>query len=357
MKRSRKVSIIVLMALIIGLMPSNNVSAARKISISKKTLSLTVGKSKKLKLNNAKKSKVKWSSSKKKVATVSKSGKVTARKNGTAKITAKYLGKKYSCKVTVKAKTPESSTATTTKTSTTEVPMVKPTAKPVDGQETRPTATPAGKINVSSTSIDLTQTAQISLSGATAKSWSSSDEEIATVDNGLVTPLSIGSVKIFCVDTSGIQYSCDITIGYPDIMFRADTIYSKSISGTMYYGIDFVVTNNCDYDIKFGGKDSMTDSDVTAVYFHQYGFGQGVTAAFALAESSPFNVSGNQNPTITCQKGFETTVYAFEGKTKYVPSANSNFLWTITINGKKYAIVTDAYGEIVAMILCGESDI
>ena len=350
----RKVSIIVLMALIISLMPSNNVSAARKISISKKTVSLTVGGSKKLKLNNAKKSKVKWSSTKKKVATVSESGKVTARKKGTAKITAKYLGKKYSCKVVVKPKTQGSLSSTTTLVAEQEA---RPAATPAAGQETRPTATPAGKLNVSSKSIDITQTAQISLSGAIAQSWSSSDEEIATVDNGLVTPLSIGSVKIFCVDTSGIQYSCNITIGYPDIIFSADTIYSKSISGTMYYGIDFVVINNCDYDIKFGGKDSMTGNDFTAVYFHQYGFDQGVTAAFALAESSPFNVSGNQNPTITCQKGYETTVYAFEGKTKYVPSAYSNFLWTITINGKKYAIVTDFYGEIVAMVLCGESDI
>lgn len=351
----RKISIIALLALIIGLVPTNNVSAAEKISISKKTISLTVGKSKKLKLNNAKKSKVKWSSSKKKVATVSKSGKVTAKKKGTAKITARYLGKKYNCKVVVKSKTPSNSSASTAKPTAGQ--EAGSAATPAAGQEVRPTATPAGKINVSSSSIDLTQTAQISLSGATAKSWSSSDEEIATVDHGLVTPLSVGSVTIFCVDTSGFQYSCKITIGYPDIMLSANTIYSQSIGGTMYYGIDFVVTNNCDYDIKFGGKESMTDNDVTCIFYYQYGFNQGVTTAFALAESSPFNVSGNQNPTITCRKGYETTVYAFEGKTKYVPSAYSHFLWTITINGKKYTTVTDFYGEIVAMVLCGDSDI
>ena len=137
---------------------------------------------------------------------------------------------------------------------------------------------------------------------------------------------------------------------------RADKIYSNKISSTNYYGIDFVVTNNCDYDIKFGGKEAMTDSDNTVVFYYQYGFNQGVTSAFGLTESSPFNV-GNLNLTITCQKGYESTIYAFEGKTKYVPSASSHFLWTITINGKKYSVVTDFYGEIVAMVLWGESDI
>ncbi|MDE6852973.1 MAG: Ig-like domain-containing protein [Lachnospiraceae bacterium] len=304
---------------------------------------------------------IKWSSSKKSVVTVNKSGKIIAKKKGTAKITAKYKKKKYKCSIVVK-KTAQvgssSSDDTTTKqpnkvvtdesTGTTSTTPTKPTT---------PTATPSGRLNVSSKSIDLTQTVQLSLSGATVESWSSSDDSIATVKNGLVTPLEIGSVKILCRDTNGFEYSCNITIGYPDITLKADSIYTKSIGGTIYYGIDFIVANNCDYDIQFGGKDTMTDDDSTVIYFYQYGFNQGLTGAFFLAESSPFNVSGNQNPTITCQKGYATTVYAFEGKTRRVPSASSNFLWTVTINGKKYAMVTDFYGEIVAMVLWGESDI
>ncbi|MCC8045773.1 MAG: Ig-like domain-containing protein [Clostridiales bacterium] len=69
-------------------------------SISAKTVSLTVGKTKKLKISGTTET-VTWKSSNKKVATVSKSGKITAKKAGTATITATVLGKKYKCVVTV----------------------------------------------------------------------------------------------------------------------------------------------------------------------------------------------------------------------------------------------------------------
>lgn len=77
------------------------VQAAKKLVISKKTVTLQVGKSLKLKVKGAKK-KVKWSSNKKKVASVNTKGKVTAKTPGTAKIIAKTSGRKFVCKVTVK---------------------------------------------------------------------------------------------------------------------------------------------------------------------------------------------------------------------------------------------------------------
>ena len=77
---------------------------AKKVSISKKSASMTVGSKLTLKLKNAKASKVKWSSSNKKIATVSSKGVVTAKKKGKATITAKYGSKKYKCTITVKAK-------------------------------------------------------------------------------------------------------------------------------------------------------------------------------------------------------------------------------------------------------------
>ena len=75
---------------------------SKKISISKKKLSLKVGKKSQLKLKNAVTKKVKWKSSKPKVAKVSKNGLVIAKKQGKATITATYKKKKYTCKVTVK---------------------------------------------------------------------------------------------------------------------------------------------------------------------------------------------------------------------------------------------------------------
>lgn len=80
----------------------NGADQAHAASISKKSVTVTKGKTYKLKLKKATAKKVKWSSSKKSVATVSKSGTVKAKKAGKATITAKYKGKKYKCKVTVK---------------------------------------------------------------------------------------------------------------------------------------------------------------------------------------------------------------------------------------------------------------
>lgn len=77
--------------------------AAQKTKISQKTLTLTVGKSKKISLKNTKKKKkVRWSSSKRSVATVSRKGKVTAKKAGVAVIKAKLGKRSYYCRVKVK---------------------------------------------------------------------------------------------------------------------------------------------------------------------------------------------------------------------------------------------------------------
>lgn len=74
--------------------------ASAKIKLSKKSVTVTKGKTITLKLKGTKK-KPKWSSSNKKVATVTKKGKVTGKKAGNAKITAKLGKKKYTCKVKV----------------------------------------------------------------------------------------------------------------------------------------------------------------------------------------------------------------------------------------------------------------
>ena len=110
MKNLRKITALLLMAVMVAGMlavPGGNVQAAkRKVQLSKKKVTLEVGKKVTLKLKNApKKKKITWSSNKKKVASVSKKGVVTAKKAGKANITAKVSGKKYVCKVTVKKKT------------------------------------------------------------------------------------------------------------------------------------------------------------------------------------------------------------------------------------------------------------
>lgn len=90
-------------ALIVTAAVPGGVSAKGKIKLNKKKVTVRVGQKVKLKLKNAKK-KVQWKSSRKKVASVTAKGVVKAKKKGTAKITAKCGGRKYTCRVTVKAK-------------------------------------------------------------------------------------------------------------------------------------------------------------------------------------------------------------------------------------------------------------
>lgn len=80
-------------------MPMEQVEAATKASMNKKSVTLFKGKSVKLKVTGVN-GKAKWSSSKKSVATVS-NGTVKAKKKGTAVITANVNGQKCTCKVTV----------------------------------------------------------------------------------------------------------------------------------------------------------------------------------------------------------------------------------------------------------------
>ena len=77
-----------------------------KVKFSKKTYSVTVGKTLKLKVKNATGDKVKkWKVNKTSIAKINKKGKLTAKKKGKVKVTAiMKSGKKATCTVKVKAK-------------------------------------------------------------------------------------------------------------------------------------------------------------------------------------------------------------------------------------------------------------
>ena len=107
-KMKRILTVVLTLALLITMMPSNltGVNAKTVTKLSSKKIVLQVGKTKKLKVKNKPAGvKVTWKSSKKKVATVSKKGKVKAKKAGKTTITAKVGKKKYKCRVIVRNKT------------------------------------------------------------------------------------------------------------------------------------------------------------------------------------------------------------------------------------------------------------
>lgn len=163
MKRQKKLWILLLaLALILTSLPltsgTQSLAAKKKMTLSKKKLTLQVGKKKKLKIKN-KKGTVKWTTSKKKVATVSKKGVVKAKKAGkttiTAKVKYKKKTKKFKCKVTVIKKSikatpklPSPTPKTTPKTTQSDTPIVTATSQitpPSPATSSPPaTQTPAG---------------------------------------------------------------------------------------------------------------------------------------------------------------------------------------------------------------------
>ena len=127
MRRKKQLTACLLaFALLLGMIPASEVSAAKKVSLSNKKLTVTKGKSKTLKVKNTKK-KVKWKIlSGKKYISLKKKGKVAVsvkgKKKGTAKVQAMVGKKKLTCKVTVKnvktSKTTPAPPVTTTPSAT-----------------------------------------------------------------------------------------------------------------------------------------------------------------------------------------------------------------------------------------------
>ncbi|MCR5837039.1 MAG: leucine-rich repeat domain-containing protein [Lachnospiraceae bacterium] len=99
MKSVKSLGIVFVALAIFTICGGTKVDAA-KIKISKKSVTMSVGQTRKVKLKGAKKNKVLWRSTKKKVATVKK-GAIKAKKVGNTVIIAKYQKKLYRCRVSV----------------------------------------------------------------------------------------------------------------------------------------------------------------------------------------------------------------------------------------------------------------
>ena len=131
---------------------------------------------------------VAWSSSNTSIATVDQSGKVTAVKEGSATITARASDKQATCSVTVKKKVIAVTSVTLNKT---ELSLNK-------GQSE-------------------TLTATVKPDNATDKSvtWSSSNNEVATVDsNGKVTAVAGGNATI-TAKAGEQQATCAVAVNVP----------------------------------------------------------------------------------------------------------------------------------------------
>lgn len=171
--KKKVLSLLAIVSLVLTLALPTDVSAKTKLS--KKSITITKGKTYTLKVKGTKK-KAKWTSSKKSVAIVSKKGKVTGKKRGSATITAKIGKKKYICKVKV------------------ETPSLSTTKK----------------------SMAVGSNYTLKLNGCSrAKKFYTSNKSVAAVSSkGVITAKKKGSAKI-TVKISDKSYYCTVSVYAP----------------------------------------------------------------------------------------------------------------------------------------------
>lgn len=180
--------------------------AAMKGSLNIKKLTLATGKSFRLKVKDKGTARVHWSSSKRKVATVSSSGKVSGRKKGrttiTAKLTKKGKTKKLKCQVTV-----------------------------VKGAKSLRIVNKEGK-KISKIVLDKYETGKLKAKILPKNSndiatWKSSDTDIATVKNGVITGQYVGNTTITAKTYSGKKVKIKVSVKAPEIKDTLKTAYIR----------------------------------------------------------------------------------------------------------------------------------
>ena len=179
------------------------------VSISQETAEVAVGETLQLTATASDGSDVEWSSSDKTVVSVTRDGLIRGAKAGTATITAKSGEATATCEVTV---------------CSVDVTISKTTATIEIGQS-------------------ITLTAEAEDGGEIV--WSSSDEKIATVENGVVTGLKEGKAIITAKRAQAGAATCEVTVVWTDkpedyavIGFGEEGPVAVANPGTYYYWND-----------------------------------------------------------------------------------------------------------------------
>ena len=223
MKQVKKILAIMLtLVLSISMIPTINVSAAKKVKLNKTKATIYVGKTVTLKLKNNK-AKVKWSSSNKKIATVSKKGKVKGKRAGKATITAKVGKKKYKCKITVKKEKNNQNVNEPTK----PAPNLNEPTKPVPNinEPTKPANVNVVGVKLDKTAIELKENerniinATVLPQNATNKKivWSTESSWVAEVsDSGEIIAKNAGETVIRAKTQEGNYIAqCSVIVKAP----------------------------------------------------------------------------------------------------------------------------------------------
>lgn len=214
-----------------------------------------------------------WSSNNERVATVDQTGKVTAVGGGSAAITAASGGKSAACTVTVRVE-----------------------VKDIALNETALTLE-EGKTATLRATVEPTDATDKSLT------WTSSNEDAATVENGVVTAIAEGETEITAAG-GGKSAACAVTV--TPILVRSVSLSTHQVSlkvGNAYDHLTAVVTPN-------NAKNktvtwSSSNEDVATVDENGRITAVGVGAA-AITASAGAAASGDVH-TDTCYVNVETT--------------------------------------------------
>lgn len=270
-------------------------AARRKIALSKKNVTMTVGQKKTIRIKNAKGKRIKWSIKKKSIASYKKSGKyavkLTAKKKGTTTLTCKVKNgkwKSYRCKVKVKkaalVRTPEatndaakitknpSSTAVVTASSVPtetpkngqdatqepeKTPTVKPTATPTAKPTATPTVTPTAKPTATPTAKPTATPTATPAGEFAEKTYLSTGFEDGT--DGFT---GRGAAKV-AVDSGGRSGNCLSVTGRTSTWNGAELNVTDSIVKGATYSISVWVkqTTSSDQTIKLSANLTVSGQD------------------------------------------------------------------------------------------------
>ena len=287
------------MSLAVSLMtPLQGVSgqaARRKIALSKKSVTMTVGQKKTIRIKNAKGKRIKWSIKKKSIASYKKSGKyavkLTAKKKGTTTLTCKVKNgkwKSYRCKVKVKkatlvrtpvatndaakiTKNPSSTAVVTAPSVPTETPKngqdatqepektptVKPTATPTAKPTATPTVTPTAKPTATPTAKPTATPTATPAGEFAEKTYLSTGFEDGT--DGFT---GRGAAKV-AVDSGGRSGNCLSVTGRTSTWNGAELNVTDSIVKGATYSISVWVkqTTSSDQTIKLSANLTVSGQD------------------------------------------------------------------------------------------------
>lgn len=205
----------------------------KALALNKKKITLTEGSSATLKIKGASR-KIKWTTSDKKIATVTSSGRVKAKRAGTATITARIMNKDYKCRVTVKKR-----------------------------------IIPVEDFWINTYSLELKEGHTVKVpftiepSNATDRRiiWTSSNPDVASVSQGVITGISCGNATI-TASCGGYKDSCEVTVRQDFVSADARNAI-KYTAYTGECGMIAEVTSTYKYPMSLEAKCAFYDQNGT----------------------------------------------------------------------------------------------